>query len=127
VSYTRAHARLTEIAQFKSQNEGQQVWTLSHDKHFQYLIIGFDRERNVRYVTAIACPDGPPIGYADVGNLAISPTPPAPAEKAIYASPGKPMTKKPTLNIWSSPKAKTRSLNQYAVKPLGLANEDDEK
>src|SRR6202140_4909314 len=70
MSYSRAYARLTEIAQFKSQDEGQQVWTLSHDKHYQYVIIGFDRDRNVRYVTVLARPDGLPVSYADVGNLA---------------------------------------------------------
>src|ERR1700730_18534433 len=54
MSYERAHARLSEIGQFKSEDEGQQVWTLRNDKHYQYLIIGFDRERNVRYVTVLA-------------------------------------------------------------------------
>src|ERR1700738_1309634 len=70
MSYSQAHARLNEIGQYKSEDEGQQVWTLSHDKHYQYVIIGFDRDRNVRYVTVLAGPDGQPVNYTDVGNLA---------------------------------------------------------
>lgn len=61
MSYNQAHTRLNEIGKFKSEDEGQQVWTLAHDKHYQYLIIGFDRDRNVRYVTVLARPDGEPV------------------------------------------------------------------
>jgi len=68
--YDRAHARLSEIGQFKSEDEGQQVWRLRYDKHYQYLIIGFDRDRSVRYITVLARPNGQPVNYADVGNLA---------------------------------------------------------
>src|ERR1700730_10928232 len=69
MSYDRARARLNEIGQFKSEDEGQQVWSLSYDKHYQYLIIGFDRDRTVRYITVLARPDGHPVSYAEVGNL----------------------------------------------------------
>src|SRR5882762_7553028 len=70
MSYNQAHARLNEIGQFRTEDEGQQVWQLSYDKHYQYLIIGFDRDRRVRYVTVLARPDGQPVNYADLGNLA---------------------------------------------------------
>jgi hypothetical protein len=67
--YDQAHSRLNDIAQFKSEDEGQQVWTLTHDQRYQYVIIGFDRDRQVRYVTALVRPNGKPVTYADVGNL----------------------------------------------------------
>ena len=70
MSYDQAHARLNDIAQFKSEDEGQQVWTLTHDQRYQYVIIGFDRDRHVRYVTALARPEGKPVSYAEVGDLA---------------------------------------------------------
>ena len=70
MSYAQAHSRLTEIGQFKSEDEGQQVWTLSHDQHYQYAIIGFDRDRQVRYITVLARPHGKPVSYADVGDIA---------------------------------------------------------
>ena len=68
--YEQARSRLSEIGQFKSEDEGQQVWILTHDQHYQYAIIGFDRDRQVRYVTVLARPGGKPVRYADIGDLA---------------------------------------------------------
>jgi hypothetical protein len=70
MSYEQARSRLAEIGQFKSEDEGQQVWILSHDQRYQYAIIGFDRDRQVRYVTVLARPYGKPVSYAEVGDLA---------------------------------------------------------
>ena len=70
MSYEQAHSRLNGIGQFKSEDEGQQVWTLTHDQRYQYVIIGFDRDRQVRYVTALARPNGKPVSYAEVGDIA---------------------------------------------------------
>src|ERR1700732_2891878 len=70
MSYAQAHSRLNQIGQFKSEDEGQQVWTLTHDQRYQYAIVGFDRDRQVRYVTLLARPDGKPVSYADVGDIA---------------------------------------------------------
>lgn len=70
MDHAKAHTRLARMAQFKSEDEGQEVWTLRQDKRYQYLIVGFDREHRVRYVTAIARPHGQPVDYADIGDLA---------------------------------------------------------
>jgi len=70
MSYDQAHSRLKEIGQFKSEDEGQQVWILSHDQRYQYAIVGFDRSRHVRYITVLARPEGRPVSYSDVGDLA---------------------------------------------------------
>lgn len=69
--FEQAHARLARIASFRSETEGQQVWVLNkdNDKHYQYAIVGFDRDRTVRYVTVLARPGGQPLNYSDVGNL----------------------------------------------------------
>ena len=70
MKYAEAHSRLARIGHFKSEDEGQEVWTLNQDKHYQYAIVGFDRDRKVRYVTVLARPDGQPVNYQDIGNLA---------------------------------------------------------
>jgi hypothetical protein len=67
--YSTAHARLAKMGSFRSEDEGQQVWILNHDKHYQYVIVGFDRDRKVRYVTVLANPAGEAVNYEDVGNL----------------------------------------------------------
>ena len=69
MAYQQAHARLTEIGQFKNQDEGQEVWKLRSDPHYQTLIVGFDRERRVRYVTVLASPQGRAVDYSDVGDV----------------------------------------------------------
>ena len=69
MSFANTHSRLSKIGHFKSEDEGQEVWILDHDRHYQYAIIGFDRNRRVRYVTVLACPDGAPVRYEDIGDL----------------------------------------------------------
>jgi hypothetical protein len=125
MSYTQAYARLSEIGQFKSEDEGQQVWTLRYDKHYQYLIIGFDRDRNVRYVTVLARPDGQPVNYADVGNLADA-TRSGGEGNLRYT--WKANDKKGRFEYLAIAKGKDyRYLNRYAVKRLGVANDEDER
>src|SRR5215467_362252 len=68
MDHARARARLTSLARFKSEDERQEVWTLRQDKRYQYLIVGFDRERKVRYVTAVARPNGQPVDYSAIGD-----------------------------------------------------------
>lgn len=70
MSYAQTQSRLKEIGQFKSEDEGQQVWILSHDQRYQYAIVGFDRSRQLRYITVLARPEGKPVSYSDLGDLA---------------------------------------------------------
>ena len=125
MSYSQAHARLSQIGQFKSEDEGQQVWTLIHNKHYQYLIIGFDRERAVRYVTVLARPDGQPVSYADVGNLAGA-TRSGGEGNLRYT--WKANDKKGRFEYLAIAKGTDRRyLNRYAVKRLGVANDEDDR
>jgi hypothetical protein len=125
MSYDRAHARLNEIGQFRTEDEGQQVWQLSCDKHYQYLIIGFDRDRTVRYISVLARPDGQPVNYADVGNL---------ADAARSGGEGnlrytwKANDKKGRFEYVAIAKGKDdHYLDRYAIKRLGATNENDER
>jgi len=70
MKYANAHTRLTKLGHFKSEDEGQEVWTLNDDKHYQYAIVGFDSDRKVRYVTVLARPDGQPVNYEQIGDIA---------------------------------------------------------
>jgi len=125
MSYNQAHTRLNEIGKFKSEDEGQQVWTLTHDKHYQYLIIGFDRDRNVRYVTVLARPDGEPVNYTDVGNLADATR--AGGEGNLRYT-WKANDKKGHFEYLAIAKGKdARHLNHYSIKRLGVVNEEDER
>lgn len=69
MKYANAHTRLMKLGHFKSEDEGQEVWTLNNDKHYQYVIVGFDRDRKVRYVTVLARPNGQPVNYEQMGDI----------------------------------------------------------
>ena len=66
--YQDAHAQLAKLGQLKNEEEGQEVWTLLGDEHYELLIVSFDGDRKVRYVTAMADANGTPITYAEVGD-----------------------------------------------------------
>jgi hypothetical protein len=46
----------------------QEVWTIRDDR-ISHVLVGYDPEFRVRYVTAIARSDGPRIRYDDVADL----------------------------------------------------------
>jgi hypothetical protein len=49
----------------REERKRQEVWTVD-DPRFQSLIIGYDTDWNVRFVTGVARPQGTAIAYADV-------------------------------------------------------------
>jgi hypothetical protein len=49
----------------REERKRQEVWTV-RDPRFSSLMIGYDPQWNVRYVTAVANQDGSPMTYADV-------------------------------------------------------------
>jgi len=64
-----AVARLKSIGSLeKEQGKRQEVWALK-DARISHLLVGYDSENRVRYVTAIARTDGPRIRYQEVANL----------------------------------------------------------
>jgi len=123
MKYSSAHSRLTRIGHFKSQDEGQEVWTLNNDKHYQYAIVGFDRERTVRYVTVLARPEGQAVNYEDIGDLG----------KASRA--GQPGNLRYTWKLSDGKNhleyvvivtgKDAHRLDRYTVKRLGVQNEED--
>jgi hypothetical protein len=120
--YAQAHAQLAKIGQMKKEEEGQEVWTLLGDEHYQSLIVGFDRDRKARYVTALADPDGTPLRYSDVGDIAAA---------ARGGQPGnltftwKGRDAKEKIEYLAIAKGKdAQRLSSYSVKRLGVPVED---
>ena len=64
-----ARARLKSIGSLeKEDRKRQEVWTVK-DPRISHLLVGYDAENRVRYVTAIARTDGPKIRYQEIADL----------------------------------------------------------
>ena len=62
-------ARLQTIGSLeKEARKRQEVWAVK-DSRISHLLVGYDPEYRVRYVTAIARTDGPRIRYQEVADL----------------------------------------------------------
>lgn len=64
------HERLAGEAKLDREEKRQEVWSLTNDPHYASLMVGYSPEGRVRYVTAVAKPDGAPVRYADVLDVA---------------------------------------------------------
>jgi hypothetical protein len=68
----RAEVRtaLAEHGKFeREERKRQEIWTVD-DPRYASLIVGYDPDWTVRYVTAVARPEGTPVHYADVLDVA---------------------------------------------------------
>ncbi len=54
----------------REERRRHEVWTLTNDPRYASLIIGYTPEWNVRFVTAVAKPDGVAVHYDDVLDVA---------------------------------------------------------
>ena len=64
-----AQARLKALGQLeKEDRRRQEVWALK-DPRISHLLVGYDADNRVRYVTAIARADGPRIRYQEIAEL----------------------------------------------------------
>ena len=64
-----AQARLQTIGSLEKQDrKRQEVWAI-RDQRISHLLIGYDAENRVRYITAIARADGPRLRYQDVADI----------------------------------------------------------
>ncbi|HEY2964422.1 MAG TPA: hypothetical protein VGJ37_18530 [Pyrinomonadaceae bacterium] len=69
MSRAEAQARLKSIGQLeKEDRKRQEVWAVK-DARVSHLLVGYDADYRVRYVTAIARTDGPRIRYQEIANL----------------------------------------------------------
>ena len=71
MSRDAVRTELADVATLeREERRRHEVWTLAGDPRFASLIIGYTPEWNVRFVTAVAKPDGTPVRYAEVLDLA---------------------------------------------------------
>lgn len=69
MSKQAAQRRLKELGQLeREERKRQEVWKV-RDPHFAYVLVGFDGEERLRYVTALARADGTRLRYREVGDL----------------------------------------------------------
>jgi hypothetical protein len=69
MSREAAQARLKSLGQLeKEDRKRQEVWAIK-DPRISHLLVGYDDENRVRYVTAIARTDGPRMRYQEIANL----------------------------------------------------------
>jgi hypothetical protein len=72
MSREEAHARLKKKGSLeKEARKRQEVWAVS-DRRISHLLVGFDPDFRVRYVTAIARANAPRIRYAEVADVKIA-------------------------------------------------------
>ena len=66
-----ARRQLQKIGRLeKEERKQQEIWTLTNDRHYAYLIVAFDKENTkVRYFTARAREGGKRVRYSDVIDL----------------------------------------------------------
>jgi hypothetical protein len=72
---TRAdvHARLQKIGHLeKEERKRQEVWGLKQNAYFSHLLIGFDSDFKVRYLTAVARPNGRRMRYSELADLKLA-------------------------------------------------------
>lgn len=53
----------------RNERKGQEIWNLSGDPRYSYIIVAFNKENNIRFITAKAREGGKPIRYSDVINI----------------------------------------------------------
>lgn len=64
-----ARTRLKSIGSLEREDrKRQEVWTVK-DSRISHLLVGYDADNRVRYVTAIARTDGPRIRYQEVADM----------------------------------------------------------
>src|SRR5215211_4601428 len=69
MSRDAAQARLKSPGSLeKEQRKRQEVWAIK-DPRVSHLLVGYDAEYRVRYVTALARTDGPRIRYDEVADI----------------------------------------------------------
>lgn len=125
-----AHARLKAIGTFVRSVEGaQEVWKV-HDSSYANILVGFNKDGQLRYITAVARTDkdAKPVSYASIGDLAKAKQAGNPKIKLynyqwhLPADKGQPETL--VLAIGRDP----TNLSTYSLKRLGegAAAEDDD-
>ena len=64
------HRRLQRLGTMEREERGrQEIWTLAREPRFATVLVGFDADFKVRYVTAIAREGGRRMRYSDLAPI----------------------------------------------------------
>jgi hypothetical protein len=70
MSRENVHRHLQKMGTLEREERGrQEVWTLATEPRFASVLVGFDGDFKVRYVTAIARDGGPRMRYSDLAPI----------------------------------------------------------
>ena len=71
MSREEVRSGLADVARLeREERRRHEIWTIHDDPRFASLIIGYTKEWNVRFVTAVAKPEGTAVRYDEVLDLA---------------------------------------------------------
>lgn len=71
MSREEVRSGLADVARLeREERRRHEIWTIHDDPRFASLIIGYTKEWNVRFVTAVAKPEGTAVRYGEVLDLA---------------------------------------------------------
>lgn len=65
----RVHTVLNRVADYKSQDENQEIWVLKNDPSIQSLIVGYAPDDHVRYVTELPKTSGVALTCKPLGDI----------------------------------------------------------
>ena len=65
----RVHTVLSRVADYKSQDENQEVWIFRNDPSVQTLIVGYAADNRVRYITVLAKKQGKALACKPLGDI----------------------------------------------------------
>ncbi len=125
MSRDAVHGRVQKMGKLEREEHGrQEVWSLKDDARFASLLIGYDGDYRVRYVTALARDAGRRMRYTEIGELKE-----AHAEKTAgfsrYTWEVKPGREKPGYYLIAQGRD-PQYLTSLSVKRSGQAVEDDD-
>lgn len=66
----KAQKRLEKIATFeRNDRRRQEIWKLKDNRQYSHILLGYDADLRIRYVTAVADEQGERVRYSDVADI----------------------------------------------------------
>lgn len=118
----RVHAVLKPVADYKSQDENQEVWILRNDPGAQLLIVGYAPDDHVRYVTELPRPQGKPLACKALGDIKKAKVVGS-AEDRLYTR----SWKEDDDEFSASAREQAGRLTSCSIKKLGIGIENEEE
>lgn len=116
----RVHTVLDRIADYKSEDENQEVWTLKNDPSIQSLIVGYAPDNRVRYLTTLPKTAGKALPCQPLGDIKKAQVA-GTAGNYVYTR----SWKQDEDEFVASARAEAGHLTRCSVKKVGVGFEDE--